>query len=368
MSLVAVGALWAGWVGSGLVLEATHRRRLASVPCRVLVGGVRGKSTLVRLLHAGLRHSGRTTLGRITGDAPTLLLPDGSEAPSPRRARALADVREMRGLFRLPNARGIDALVAENMAIRLDLQEIVGRRMVLPTLQVLAADAPDHLEHYPADRAERATRILETLDPRVPLLITPSPCNAELIDRAARGGFALVDATPLDDARLRPHMQALMGAALGALAHLGLRTDDCTAFLVEEALRLQRLPLVELPSGLRVFDLLSTNDPASTLSLTRLAEKELVATPERCVLVYVHRSDRLPRLLSFLPLFRVYRGMVVGDRPPRSVRRALRTEWRATPDWDALAECDLVYLAGCASKTGKLLREELARIGARKTW
>ena len=45
-------------------------KNLASIPIRVLVTGSRGKSSLVRLLHAGLASLGVRSWGRVTGVLP----------------------------------------------------------------------------------------------------------------------------------------------------------------------------------------------------------------------------------------------------------------------------------------------------------
>ncbi len=47
-------ALWLSWLAVGTVAERRARCRLDAIPHRILVGGARGKTTLVRLIHAGL--------------------------------------------------------------------------------------------------------------------------------------------------------------------------------------------------------------------------------------------------------------------------------------------------------------------------
>ena len=115
----------------------------SSVPLRILVTGTRGKSSLVRLLHAGLLACGLRSCARITGVLPRELSPSGCRTI--RRA-APAHVREMRWwLAQVP--RGTDAVVMENSAVAPELQEAAGA-WLRPTLVVWTTLRSDHAEAW----------------------------------------------------------------------------------------------------------------------------------------------------------------------------------------------------------------------------
>jgi len=57
-----------------------HKRNVEAIPIRVHVNGTRGKSSVTRLIAAGLRAGGRKTVAKITGTLPRVVLPDGREA------------------------------------------------------------------------------------------------------------------------------------------------------------------------------------------------------------------------------------------------------------------------------------------------
>lgn len=65
-SLAIVG--W--WIGHVRLI----RRRAERMPIRILVTGTRGKSSVVRLLHAALRHAGYRVSGKTTGTAASAAL------------------------------------------------------------------------------------------------------------------------------------------------------------------------------------------------------------------------------------------------------------------------------------------------------
>ncbi|MFH1851792.1 MAG: poly-gamma-glutamate synthase PgsB, partial [Candidatus Neomarinimicrobiota bacterium] len=72
-----------------LLIEALlHRRWLDAIPLRIHINGTRGKSTVTRYIAAGLAADGRRPLAKITGDAPLLILPDGTFKPIRRLGKA----------------------------------------------------------------------------------------------------------------------------------------------------------------------------------------------------------------------------------------------------------------------------------------
>src|SRR6478752_4099787 len=65
----------------GVVERLLHQRNLDSFSIRVHVNGTRGKSSVTRLIAAGLRAGGVRTCAKTTGTLPRFILPDGSEEP-----------------------------------------------------------------------------------------------------------------------------------------------------------------------------------------------------------------------------------------------------------------------------------------------
>src|SRR2546426_6775143 len=76
---VVAGVLAVGLVGYGVWETRRHQRTLARIPVRVHVNGTRGKSSVTRLIAAGLRASGSRVFAKTTGTLARMILPDGSE-------------------------------------------------------------------------------------------------------------------------------------------------------------------------------------------------------------------------------------------------------------------------------------------------
>ncbi len=127
------------------VWEATaHRRRLARIPVRVHVNGTRGKSSVTRLVAAGLRAGGHRVVAKTTGTLPRLILPDGREEPIHRRGRA--NVIEQVGIVRRAVAERAEVLVLECMALQPTLQSLCELDLVRSTHGVVTNARPDHLD------------------------------------------------------------------------------------------------------------------------------------------------------------------------------------------------------------------------------
>ena len=128
-----------------LVRESfSHRSRLSSVPIRVHVNGTRGKSSVTRLIAAGLRGGGKRVCAKTTGTTARMILPDGRELPVFRPAGA--NVREQIRVLRVASAFEAEILVVECMALQPELQWLSERWFVQATHGVITNARPDHLD------------------------------------------------------------------------------------------------------------------------------------------------------------------------------------------------------------------------------
>jgi poly-gamma-glutamate synthase PgsB/CapB len=150
-----------GWeliVGTSLVLvflgvmEAMgHWRNLRRIPIRIHVNGTRGKSSVTRLIAAGLRAGGIRTCAKTTGTLARMILPDGTEYPVYRPVRP--NVAEQIRIVRTAAAFEAQAIVIECMALQPYLQLISEYKLVRATHGVITNARHDHLDVMgPTDR------------------------------------------------------------------------------------------------------------------------------------------------------------------------------------------------------------------------
>jgi poly-gamma-glutamate synthase PgsB/CapB len=146
-----------------LIIERTlHERRLRRIPIRVLVNGIRGKSTVTRLIASALSNAGIPTLAKITGKEPLLILPDGREEILKRLGppRIQEQIRFIKKAVRLK----VGAVVVECMALDREYQAVSELRMTKSNVGVITNVRPDHYENMGGNLHQ----IAETLSHAIP--------------------------------------------------------------------------------------------------------------------------------------------------------------------------------------------------------
>ncbi|KAA5541313.1 poly-gamma-glutamate synthase PgsB [Roseiconus nitratireducens] len=140
--LIAGGAL--ALSAAGVAETWWHQRNLSRIPIRIHVNGTRGKSSVTRLIAAGLRAGGIRTCAKTTGTVPRMIFPDGSEAAVFRPSRA--NIMEQRRIVRAAVKLEVKALVVECMALQPQLQSLSELRLIQSTHGVITNARADHLD------------------------------------------------------------------------------------------------------------------------------------------------------------------------------------------------------------------------------
>ncbi|HRZ27902.1 MAG TPA: poly-gamma-glutamate synthase PgsB [Spirochaetota bacterium] len=158
MTIIAVTLLVL--VIAGVAEYAVHVRNLKKIPIRIHVNGTRGKSSVTRLIAAGLNAGGINSFAKTTGTLPRIILPDGHEIPvyRPSKPNIIEQLRVVSFAAR-NNAR---ALVIECMALQPYLQSLCELKLVRSTHGVITNVREDHLEIMGPEEKDVALAILGT--------------------------------------------------------------------------------------------------------------------------------------------------------------------------------------------------------------
>ncbi len=148
---------------------ASHLDRLAGLSHRIHVNGIRGKSTVTRILAGMLREAGLQTVGKSTGTAAAVITPSGEDEPIFRPGPAT--ILEQLEIVEQHVTDDVDALVIECMALKPAYQEISERQMVRSTIGVLTNVREDHQDVMGETLPEIARSLLSTC-PRNGVLVT----------------------------------------------------------------------------------------------------------------------------------------------------------------------------------------------------
>ncbi len=165
----------------GLLETIAHARRLKKIPIRIHVNGTRGKSSVTRLIAAGLREGGIVTCAKTTGTLPRLILPDEREVPVYRPAKA--NVIEQVRIVAAAEAHKAKALVLECMALQPEYQWLSEKKFIRATHGVITNTREDHLDVMGPTEADVA-RALAGMIPVRGKLFTAERKHVAILEKA----------------------------------------------------------------------------------------------------------------------------------------------------------------------------------------
>lgn len=127
-----------------LANEQTHHyKRISSINYRIHINGIRGKSSVTRLIGQILREEGIKTFTKTTGSAARIIDHKGKETIIKRR---IATILEQIDIVKKISKHTPEALVIECMAIQPQLQKVCEEKMIQATIGVLTNVREDHQE------------------------------------------------------------------------------------------------------------------------------------------------------------------------------------------------------------------------------
>lgn len=304
-------------VSAGAAESWRHRRRLAKIATRVHVNGTRGKSSVSRLIAAGLRQSGRRTCCKTTGTLPMMILPDGTEFPvfRPSGANVIEQVRIVDAAVEFE----ADTLVLECMALIPYLQYLCENKLVRATHGVITNAREDHLDVMGPGERDVALA-LAGMTPVGGKLFTAERDYVDIFRRAADDrGSELVEVTEEDVAAITPldlagfpYVEHAENVALALRVCEDLGVDRPTALrgmwgASPDAGAMIAHEMDFFGRQIYFVNGFAANDPESTERIWRMA-LERYPDVERRIAVFNCRADRPDRSNQL--------GRVVANWPP----------------------------------------------------
>jgi poly-gamma-glutamate synthase PgsB/CapB len=321
----------------GLVEQRRHYANLRRIPTRVLVNGIRGKSSITRLCAGALRGGGLVTVSKTTGTAARFIHPDGSEEPVYRKF-GIANVVEQIGIVRRASAYQPDVLVIECMAVQPDLQEINQTKLIQSTIGVLCNVREDHLAEM-GPTLDDVARSLSRSMPVGGVCVTAEKERLSILrEEAARRDCSLVSVDPssVTDEQMAGFswitFKENVAIALAVADLLGVNRQSALAGMWAAApdpgvLSVQRYQLGRL--RLRFANIFAANDPESTLmNIEQLLASRAIERPLHVVINC--RPDRVERngqMGALIPEIAPVRVVLIGEAT-RSARTAIPSDWR----------------------------------------
>lgn len=293
--------LFVSWL---IIEKRTHERALRSIPLRIMVNGVRGKTTVTKMIARGLSMGGMKVLARTTGDKPSYIVDGVQEEPFKRRGRA--NIREYLRIVRKAHREKYNTLVVECMAIDSRLQQAVGQYFVKPHLTVFTNVRLDHMEQMGETLEEVALSLSSSLSPETKVILFPGDGAATIAAKGQEEGLEVIWASTDS---LPPEIRGEWG-----IENLSLSLEVCEQAGVDdspvreklhEIYRDKRIGAVYIKPGDRSpgffwLDLFSANDVTSTRLILNDCLEKLSVRPGKVIGIFNTRKDRPCRTSHFI--------------------------------------------------------------------
>ncbi|MEU9480880.1 poly-gamma-glutamate synthase PgsB [Streptomyces sp. NPDC048191] len=324
---------------AGIVEQRRHFANLDHIPTRVLVNGIRGKSSITRLCAGALRGGDLVTVAKTTGTAARFIHPDATEEPVYRKF-GIANVVEQIGIVRRAAAYKPDALVIECMAVMPALQEINQSKLIRSTIGVLCNVREDHLAEMGPTLDDVARSLCRSM-PEDGICVTAEKDRFHILQEEADArNCKLVYADPetVTDEELRGFswftFKENVAIALAVAELLGVDRETALQGMYDAppdpgVLSVERYETHE-GKKLRFANVFAANDPESTLmNINQLLDLGAIHRPLNVVINC--RPDRVERngqMGEIIPDLDPERVFVIGH-PAKSAIDAIPAEFRS---------------------------------------
>jgi poly-gamma-glutamate synthase PgsB/CapB len=300
-SLVLIIFITASLVVYGVIEYKLHQRRVNKIPIRIHVNGTRGKSSVTRLIGAGLRAGGINTITKVTGTYPRLILNDGSEVEIHRKEKA--NIIEQLKIVRFAVEKKADALIIECMALQPIYQKITERQMIHATHGVITNVRLDHLDVMGPGFMEVANALSHTV-PANQHFFTAENRFYDFLEKIAKKRNSISvqsDETTVSDEEMKgftymEHRENV-ALALAVCEHLGVKREKALkgmyAAIPDEGV-LTKSVIREMNKTIIFYNAFAANDPESSLMIWNNIMKQTSPADQKIVLLNT-REDRLDR-------------------------------------------------------------------------
>ena len=331
--LIVLGALALALCIAGILEFQYHMRSLAAIPLRIHVNGTRGKSSVTRLIAAGLREAGIRTFAKTTGTAPRVIDAEGKDRIIHRLR--LPSIGEQTRLLSYFADEKPDAVVMECMAVQPQYQWIAEHQMVQSHIGVITNVRPDHLDEMGPTEDDVAYSLCNTI-PVGGTLITGEEQKPEILKNVAAANnteFIQSDETQitlkdLDNFSYMEHP-----------ANVAVALDVCTKVGVDRDIALSGMHKVKPDLGaliawyldkddkrIQFINGMAANDPVSTLQIWKFIIDRYPAEGGTCVF-FNSRDDRPIRTRQMIELtleeIKPDHFIIRGDKVENTVQRLL---------------------------------------------
>lgn len=145
---------------------------------RIAVGGIRGKSSVTRLIAGAMREAEIRVIARTTGSKPVVIFPNGQEEEIERFGSP--NILEGKKFLRLAHREKAEAMVVELMAIKPECLEAEVKKIFKPHLLLFTNFRPDHEEELGRTREEVSRNLLRSVEKGATIFLLEEEIDPEI--------------------------------------------------------------------------------------------------------------------------------------------------------------------------------------------
>lgn len=285
----------------GLVEYMRHQKRIYSIAIRVHINGTRGKSSVTRLVGAGLRAGGIPTITKVTGTFPRLIIEDGTETYIHRKSSA--NIIEQLSIVKFAALRKTQALVMECMALQPQYQWITENKMIHSNIGVMTNVRLDHVDVMGHTLPEIAETMGKTIPKNEHLFtsenVIPHTLKKIADKRNTISHFIDSSSVTLEEMKGFSYIEHRDNVALALAICDHLKINRKTALkgmyeAVPDAGALMCYSVEAFSKQLFFYNAFAANDPDSTFMVWKKIRDEIGMEGTRIVLLNT-RHDRMDR-------------------------------------------------------------------------
>lgn len=360
-----------------LCIEAIQVRKLRKRLKKVIhINGIRGKSTVSRLVDAGLRSAGYKVFTKTTGTSPRIIDVRNAEREIPRQGKA--NIREQIQALRWAVRQHADILIVECMAVKPVLQAVCEHAILRSDVTAITNVRADHLDEMGKTLDEIAVSLSNTIP-----------------DHAA---FFTADAAYFDFFKRQcapKHTKAFLSGdlqdayrAIDFPDNVALALDICTYLGADKAKALAAMQTYRKDPGclktvsyrnaqnrtLFFINTLAANDPHSTEIILKKAASQEYWHHKHFLLIN-NRADRMSRLEQYVQFAvahqKLFDIILISGESKQLFYQRLQQHINSAniiivdnvQYFETLKEDAVIFAAGNICRSGKILANYFERKG-----
>ena len=306
--LLILGFLATFLIIAGLLEFRYHQISLSGIPIRIHVNGTRGKSSVTRLIAAGLRAGGKRTFAKTTGTAPRVIDSKGIDRIIHRLRKP--SIGEQVRLLKYFSDEKPDVVVMECMAVQPQYQWISEHQMVKSDIGVITNARPDHLDEMGPTEEDVVKSLCNSI-PVGGVLVTAEQKHKNILKKVTydnNSDFIISDENSLsneyiDNFSYIEHPQNI-AIALDVCEKIGVDREIAIGGMHQVQPDLGALivwKLIGQKGSLQFVNGMAANDPVSTLQIWKFVI-DRYPTKSATAVFFNSRDDRPMRTKQMLEL------------------------------------------------------------------